>query len=150
MSRATGGDRRLALRLRSHGLRAFEKVPSVVDPRREEDTVYARLVRFEGADRAVMARDIEEMRTQIESESTEDPSGQLDQGQMDMLRQLVKRVLLLADREKGSSAMVVFCETADDVRRLDELFNQMSPSEGGGQRQSVDIYEVAIDKRFER
>lgn len=112
--------------------------------------MYARLVRFEGADRAVMARDIEEMRTQIESESTEDPSGQLDQGQMDMLRQLVKRVLLLADREKGSSAMVVFCETADDVRRLDELFNQMSPSEGGGQRQSVDIYEVAIDKQFER
>jgi hypothetical protein len=112
--------------------------------------VYARLVRFEGADRAVLARDIEEMRTQIESESTEDPSGQLDQGQMDMLRQTVKRVLLLADREKGSSAMVVFCDTEEDVRRLDELFNQMSPSEGGGQRQSVDIYEVAIDKQFER
>ena len=41
--------------------------------------------------------------------------------------------------------MVVFTE--GEIRQLDAMFNQMSPGEGGGQRQSVDIYEVAIDEQ---
>jgi len=45
--------------------------------------------------------------------------------------------------------MRVFCDNKDDVRRLDELFDAMSPGEGGGKRQSADIYEVAIDQQFE-
>jgi hypothetical protein len=109
--------------------------------------MYARLARFEGADPAVLEGEIEGMRRQLESSSNEDTTGQLDEGQMEMLRKTIKQVLLLADREKGSSAMVVFTETEDEIRRIDELFNQMSPSDGGGTRQSVDIYEVAIDQQ---
>jgi hypothetical protein len=41
--------------------------------------------------------------------------------------------------------MVLFCETEDDARAVDELFDAMSPGEGGGKRQSAEIYEVAID-----
>ena len=37
---------------------------------------------------------------------------------------------------------------AMDVRRIDEMFNQMSPGDEGGKRQSVDIYEVAIDEQL--
>jgi hypothetical protein len=65
-----------------------------------------------------------------------------------VVRRLVKRVVVLADRSKGSSAMLVFCDTEDEVRELDVMFDQMSPSSGGGSRQSVDIYEVAIDEGF--
>jgi hypothetical protein len=44
--------------------------------------------------------------------------------------------------------MVIICDSEEDIRRIDEMFNQMSPSdEGGGKRQSVDIYEVAIDEQ---
>jgi hypothetical protein len=43
--------------------------------------------------------------------------------------------------------MIAFCDSEEDVRRVDELFNQMSPGDQGGKRQSVDIYEVAIDEK---
>lgn len=106
--------------------------------------MYARLVRFEGGEPAVLEREIEEMRKQIQS-GAPDESGQIDESQMEMMRKTIKRVLVLADLDKGNSAMVVFCDTEDDIRRIDQMFNEMSPGEGGGKRQSVDIYEVAID-----
>ena len=113
--------------------------------------MYARLVRFEGADPAVLEQQLQEMRQEIQrgmsGDTPSDTTGQLDQDQMESLRTLIKGVLVLADREKGSSAMVAFTETEDEIRRLDEMFNQMSPGEGGGKRQSVDIYEVAIDEK---
>jgi hypothetical protein len=117
--------------------------------------MYARLARFEGSKPEVLERELEEMRKQIQSgmsdesmkEMNEQTGGQLDQAQMETLRTTIKRTLVLADRDKGSSAMIVFCDTEDDVRRIDELFNRMSPGDDGGKRQSVDIYEVAIDEQ---
>jgi hypothetical protein len=104
--------------------------------------MYARLARFEGSDPKALERELEQMRAQIEGGST---SGGPDQAQMEEMRKLIKRVLVLADLEKGSSAMVVFCDTEDEIRRIDEMFNQMSPGDDGGRRLSADIYEVAID-----
>jgi hypothetical protein len=108
--------------------------------------MYARLARFEGSDPAVLEREVEEMRKQIQS-GAEDQSGQIDQAQMAWLRETIKRTLVLVDKDKGSSAMLVLCDSEEDIRRIDEMFDQMSPAdEGGGKRQSVDIYEVAIDE----
>lgn len=113
--------------------------------------MYARLARFEGSDPAVLERDIEDMRKQIQQsmagETPEPVAGGPDREQMEFLSRAIKKVLVLADNDKGSSAMVVFCDTEDDIRKIDEMFNQMSPGEGGGKRQSVDIYEVAIDEQ---
>jgi hypothetical protein len=116
--------------------------------------MYARLVRFEGAEPNVLERELEEMRTQIQSgmsgeqvEMGEESAGGPNREQMETMRKLIKRVLVLADRDNGSSAMVVFTDSESDIRQLDTMFNQMSPGEGGGQRQSVDIYEVAIDEQ---
>ena len=115
--------------------------------------MYARLVRFEGAEPGILERELEEMRAQIQAgmsgesvEMDEQPGGP-SRDQMETMRRLIKQVLVLADRDKGSSAMIVFTDTEDEIRTLDEMFNAMSPGEGGGQRQSVDIYEVAIDER---
>lgn len=60
----------------------------------------------------------------------------------------IKRTIVLADEDKGSSAMVLFCETEEDARGVDKLFDAMSPGDGGGKRQSADVYEVAIDQAF--
>jgi hypothetical protein len=115
--------------------------------------VYARLVRFEGAEPSTMERELESMRAQIRSGMSGEPAEMDEQpggptrDQLEKMLSLVKRVLVLADRDKGSSAMVVFSDTEDDIRQLDAMFNAMSPGEGGGQRQSVDIYEVAIDEQ---
>ena len=112
--------------------------------------MYARLARFEGSDPAALAQELEEMRAQIQGgmEQTSGGEGGPSAEQMEAMRKTIKRVLVLADVDKGSSAMVIFCDTEDDIRRMDELFNEMTPpSEGGGKRQSVDIYEVAIDNQ---
>ncbi|MCA1678098.1 MAG: hypothetical protein LC777_03690 [Actinobacteria bacterium] len=45
--------------------------------------------------------------------------------------------------------MVAFCDTEEDVRGVDALFDAMSPGGSGSKRQSVDIYEVSIDQRFD-
>jgi len=115
--------------------------------------VYARVTRFEGADPKALERELEEMRSQMQAgmsdesmaQMAEQTGGQFDPTQVQTLLKKIKRVLVLADRDKGSSAMIVFCETEEDVRGIDEMFNQMSPGESGGKRQSADIYEVAID-----
>jgi hypothetical protein len=110
--------------------------------------MYARLARFEGSDPAVLERELEQMRKQMQGGMSDQPSGGEggpSAAQMEEMRKTIKRVLVLADLDKGSSAMVIFCDTEDDVRRMDEMFNQMSPGEGGGKRASVDVYEVAID-----
>jgi hypothetical protein len=53
-------------------------------------------------------------------------------------------VMLLVDRQGGTSLGVVFFETEEDLRRGDEALNEMSPGEGGGQRSRVETYEVAF------
>jgi hypothetical protein len=105
--------------------------------------MYARLARFEGADPQALEQELQQMGEQIRSQTM--PSD-MSQEQANTLR-AVTRVLVLADRAKGSSAMIAFCDSEEDVRRVDEMFNQMSPGDQGGKRQSVDIYEVAIDEQ---
>ena len=118
--------------------------------------MFARVTRFEGSDPAVLERETEGMRTEMERGLTEESidqmaeqvKGRFERDEVARLLGAIKRTIVLADEEKGSSAMVVFCDTEEDVRRIDELFDAMSPGEGGGKRQSADIYEVAIDQQF--
>jgi len=105
--------------------------------------MYARLTRFEGSDPEALRRELDQMGEQIRSGT---PPSEMDESQAATL-QAIKRVVVLADVDKGSSAMIAFCDSEEEVRRVDELFNQMSPGDQGGKRQSVDIYEVAIDEK---
>ena len=105
--------------------------------------MYARLTRFEGSDPEALRRELDQMGEQIRSGT---PPSEMDESQAATLP-AIKRVVVLADVDKGSSAMIAFCDSEEDVRRVDELFNQMSPGDQGGKRQSVDIYEVAIDEK---
>ena len=57
----------------------------------------------------------------------------------------IKRALMLVDREKGRGAAVTFCETEDDLRKVDEYMNNMSPPGGSGTRSSVELFEVVLD-----
>ena len=117
--------------------------------------MYARLTRFEGSDPATLQREIDGMRAQMETGMTdegidqmaEQVKGRFERDEVGRLLKSIKRTLVLTDTEKGSSAMVVFCDTEEDVRGVDALFDAMSPGEGGGKRQSADIYEVAIDEQ---
>jgi hypothetical protein len=57
----------------------------------------------------------------------------------------VQRGLMLVDRENGRGASLMFCETEDDLRRVDEYMNSMTPVAGAGRRTSVELYEVVLD-----
>ena len=118
--------------------------------------MFARVTRFEGSDPAKMKQEFEGMRTQMQrgltdesiDQMAEQVKGQFERDEVARLLGSIKRTIVLADEEKGSSAMVLFCETEEDARGVDKLFDAMSPGEGGGRRQSADVYEVAIDQTF--
>ena len=118
--------------------------------------MYARVTRFEGSDPATLRQELDGMRSQMASgltdeaidQMTEYVKGQFARDEVARLLRSIKRTIVLADTEKGSSAMVFFCETEEDARGVDRLFDAMSPGDGGGKRTSADIYEVAIDQTF--
>ena len=98
--------------------------------------MYVRIARFENAGENWEER-IEEVRKRM--------SGEVD-SPMAQARDAVKREMMLVDRENGRGAGVIFCETEDDLRRIDEAMNQMTPPPDAGTRASVEIYEVAVDE----
>jgi hypothetical protein len=118
--------------------------------------MYARVTRFEGSNPATLKQELESMRTQMQSGLTDQAvdemaaqvKGQFERDEVARLLQSIKRTMVLADAEKGSSAMVLFCDTEEDARAVDRLFDAMSPGDDGGKRQSADVYEVAIDQTF--
>ena len=120
--------------------------------------MYARVTRFTGSDPATLKQELEGMRSQMQSGLTDEAIDQMagqvkDRFERDEVARLLKsirRTIVLADSEQGSSAMILFCDTEDDARGVDRLFDAMSPGEGGGKRQSADVYEVAIDQTFDR
>lgn len=100
--------------------------------------MYVRIARFEGAGGDWDER-IEAVRGRIR--------GGADAGPMEAARDAVKRSMMLVDRDSGRGASVIFCDSAEDARRIDEAMNQMTPPPGGGSRSSVEIYEVALDEQ---
>ena len=119
--------------------------------------MYARVTRFEGSDPAALQQEIDGMRAEMERGLTDEAidqmaaqvKGRFERDEVARLLGSIKRMLVLTDAEKGTSAMVAFCDTEEDVRSVDALFDAMSPGEEGGKRQSVDIYEVSIDQRYD-
>jgi hypothetical protein len=93
--------------------------------------MYARVARFEGAGPGVLARVADEIRG-----STEPPPGVPAKGFM-----------MLTD-ESGASVSIAFFETEEDLRTGSAALEDMTPSEDGGHRVSVESYEVAVDIRL--
>lgn len=105
----------------------------VAYPLLEVSNVFVRNARFEGA----RPEKIDERVSVIK----ENLAGSMPAG-MDG----VKRVIVLVNREEGLMANLVFCETQAELEAAHEVLNTMSPGEGGGQRTSVEMYEVALDE----
>ena len=118
--------------------------------------MYARVTRFEGSDPATLQQETDAMRAEMARGLTDEAidqmagqvKGQFERDEVERLLKSIRRMLLLTDPGTGKSAMVAFCETESDVRGVDALFDAMSPGDGGGKRQSADIYEVSIDQQF--
>jgi hypothetical protein len=104
--------------------------------------MFARMARFEGGTGADIDAETADMRKDIEAfrrgeEGTYMPD----------LSRLVSRLEILADRQKGTVAAIVYCETEEQLREADRILDSMSPSNADwGRRVSVDTYEVVLDE----
>jgi hypothetical protein len=95
--------------------------------------MYVRIARFEAGEGSWADR-IDEIR------------GRMAEGMRNQQDEVpVQRSLMLVDREGGRGASVMFCNSEDDLRRVDEYMNAMTPPAGSGTRTSVEMYEVALD-----
>lgn len=101
--------------------------------------MYMRIARFENAEGDWDER-IEEIRKRM-SGRTDSPMAQA--------RDAVKRSMMLVDRDNNRGASVIFCETEEDLRRVDQAMREMSPPPGAGTRASAETYEVAVDEQPE-
>ena len=100
--------------------------------------MWVRIARFEGAEDNWDER-IEEVGRRMRGEDPNMP--------MARAQGLVKRGMMLVDRENGRGAGLIFCETEQDLRKLDEMMGEMNPPPGGGTRSSVEMYEIAVDEQ---
>lgn len=96
--------------------------------------MFARVVRFEGADGEAQTRSIDQIRQQVE-ESGGPPEGVPS-----------NHLLILSDTESGKTLVISLFETAADYEEGDRTLNSMSPPDDGmGQRVAVEKYEVAVE-----
>ena len=96
----------------------------------QEVRMYVRIAQFEGS-----AEDIDERIAEVRRRTASDEMG---------MRQYIARSMMLVDRETGSGASLILCESEDDLRKVDEIMNNATPT-GSHQRTSVQMYEVAVD-----
>lgn len=93
--------------------------------------MYARVVRWEGAD----AEALKESAARIREDAGSGPPAGVP----------AKALLLLQDPAAGKAMAIGLFETEEDYREGDETLNSMSPpGEGMGQRVAVEKYEVAV------
>jgi len=93
--------------------------------------MYARVVRWEGANAEAMKDSVERIRADSESGPPEGVPA--------------RKLWVLHDLDGGRAMAITLFETEEDYRRGDETLNSMSPpGDGMGQRVGVDKYEVAI------
>jgi hypothetical protein len=105
--------------------------------------MYVRIARFEGGNAADIVAEAELIRRDIEAarrgETTEV-----------MPRELIDAIAstqLVVDRQRGSVAILLYCDTEEKARQIDRIMDGMSPSTSGwGRRASADVYEVVVDE----
>jgi hypothetical protein len=112
----------------------------------EEDSMaFVRIARFEGAGdidtqlNAIRA-DIEQGRRELKEseEASKDPR---IQGM-----RAISRVIVAYDDESNSMVNLIFCDTAEDLKRADQWLNSMSPGPEAGQRTGVEKLEIGLDE----
>lgn len=107
--------------------------------------MHVRVARFEGIDTTNIDGDMEEFRKMVRM--AERPEG-MPEETFSTLKNGVKRMMSLVDREAGVSFDLAFTDNADDARRVHEALDSLSPPEGAGRRTSVQTFELLLDEQL--
>jgi hypothetical protein len=104
--------------------------------------MYVRVARFEGGTATEIDAEGARIRGDLEASGRGEAGSEIPSE----LARVASRVEMLVDRERGSVAVCVYCDTQEKLREADRVLNSMSPTmPGWGRRVSVDTYEVAFD-----
>jgi hypothetical protein len=104
--------------------------------------MYARIARFEGGTIDAILAEAEDVRSGFAA-----GSGEKNQYFPKELTDRVGHMEMLVDRERGSIAILLYCDSLADVREVDRIMDGMAPQrEGWGKRVSSDVYEVVVDE----
>jgi len=107
--------------------------------------MHVRVARFEGIDVASIDRDIEQFRRMVRSE--ERPEW-MPEETFETLRDGVRRVMSLVDRDAGVSIDLTFTDNAEDAKRVHEALDSLSPPDTAGRRVSVQTLELMLDEQL--
>lgn len=108
--------------------------------------MFVRIARFEGVDAGRVDQMLDGIREQIAEGRQRAEAGELGPLEQDGMRAL-DRAIVAVDREGGRTASLTFAADEEGIMKVHAWMNSMSPGPGGGQRASVEIYEVAIDEQ---
>jgi hypothetical protein len=105
--------------------------------------MFVRIARFEGGTTAEIEAEGARIRHDLQAARRGETGAEVPSE----LALLASRVEMLIDRERGATAVLVYCETEDQVREVDRIMKEMSPTSGGwGERVSAELYEVSMDE----
>jgi hypothetical protein len=107
--------------------------------------MHVRVARFEGVDVSRIDEDYAQYREMLRS--NERPEFMSEEA-FSTLRDGVRRVLSLADRETGTTLDLTFTDNAEDAQRVHEALDSMTPPEGAGRRTDVKTYELMLDEQL--
>jgi hypothetical protein len=107
--------------------------------------MHVRVARFEGIDASRIDEDYEQFRKMLRA--TERPDF-IPEDTFATLRDCVRRVLSVADREAGVTLDMTFTDNAEDARRVHEALDSLNPPEGSGRRASVQTFELVLDEQL--
>ena len=108
--------------------------------------MYVRIARFEGLDTSSIDAQMDEIRGRVAEGRQRIDSGEAEGPEADGMRAL-KRAMVCVDRTTGHSASLTFADSEEDIMKVHVWMNAMSPAAGGGERASVEVYEVLIDEQ---
>ena len=105
--------------------------------------MFVRIARFEGGTTAQIEEEGARIRRDLEAARRGESGPEVPSE----LALLASRLEMLVDRDRGAVAVLVYAETADQVREIDRIMDKMSPStDGWGKRVSAELYEVYLDE----
>lgn len=107
--------------------------------------MHVRMAKFEGVDVSRLDEDYARYREMVR---TNERPEFMPEDVFQTLRDKVRRVLSLADRETGVAFDLTFTDTAEDARAVHEALDSLTPPEGAGRRTSVGTYELVLDEQL--
>jgi hypothetical protein len=107
--------------------------------------MHVRMAKFEGVDVSKIEEDYARYRKMLRTNERPDF---ISEEVFETLRDRIRRVLSLADREAGVTIDLTFTDNAEDARLVHEALDSLTPPEGSGRRSSVGTYELMLDEQL--